>query len=273
MTTLVYDDLTLRAGQQPILDRIGLRVDGPGVFVLLGPSGVGKSSLLRATQRLIDHGEGCWRRQGDILLDGESIFAKGQCKRLLARRIGFIQQKPRPLRGSVIENVELALRHTTRLGRDEIRHRAEAALDQVGLLRELDNLDLDAWRLSGGQMQRLAIARAAALDPEVMLMDEPISSLDPMSSARVEDVILELGSSRLVLLVTHKVGLAVRVADTAAFLLRGPEGAFLLESGPAPEIFEDVQDPVAREFLRMGYGELSTSRAPRRDEELVVQGA
>lgn len=253
-TSLCYRGLALWAGSTPVLDPIDLVVEGPGTFVLLGPSGVGKSSLLRATQRLVEHGENGWRRSGDVLLNGESIFAPRVRKQELARRIGFIQQRPRALGGSVLANVEFALRHTTRLARREIRRRAEEALVQVGLAGELASLDVQAWTLSGGQTQRLAIARAVALDPEVMLMDEPIASLDPLSAERVEEVLVTLARSRLVVLVTHKVGLAVRVADSAAFMLRSERGARLVGQGPAPAVFEEVRDPVAREFMRMGYG-------------------
>lgn len=255
-TTLRYRGLALSAGSTPVLDPIDLVVEGPGTFVLLGPSGVGKSSLLRATQRLVEHGENGWRRSGDVLLNGESIFAPRVRKQELARRIGFIQQRPRALGGSVLANVEFALRHTTHLARREVRRRAEAALVQVGLADELASFDVQAWKLSGGQTQRLAIARAVALDPEVMLMDEPIASLDPLSAERVEEVLVALGRSRLVVLVTHKVGLAVRVADSAAFMLRSERGARLVGQGPAPAVFEEVRDPVAREFMRMGYGQL-----------------
>ncbi|MEM7349967.1 MAG: ATP-binding cassette domain-containing protein [Acidobacteriota bacterium] len=256
MTTLRYESLSLRVGETPILDSIDFEIEGPGVFSLLGPSGVGKSSLLRATQMLIDDGRDGWRRHGDIRLDGESIFARRLRQQELARRIGFVQQRPRMLAGSVRNNVEFALRHTTRLERSEIRRRAEAAIERVGLAQELDSLEVAAWNLSGGQAQRLAIARAIALDPEVLLMDEPISALDPLSAERVEAVIRAIARERLVVLVTHKVGLAVRLARNAAFLLRGKRGARLVESGPAPEIFEHPADPVAYEFVRMGYGKL-----------------
>ncbi len=264
MTTLEYLGLTLHAGAARIVDDVSLAVEGPGVFALLGPSGVGKSSLLRATQRLIDHGRGGWRREGDVRFNGESIFGGGLHKQELARRIGFVQQRPRVLGGSVRGNVEFALRHTTRLGRREIRRRAAAALERVDLARELESLDAAAWKLSGGQIQRLAIARAIALDPEALLMDEPIAALDPLSAERVEEVIREIAADRLVVLVTHKVGLAVRLAGTAGFMMRGPRGARLVEVGRAPEIFESPADPVAREFVRMGYGDIGRAEGRRR---------
>lgn len=251
---LRYRQLTLSAGALPVLDRIDLEIEGPGVFSLLGPSGVGKSSLLRATQRLIEPGRGGWSRSGDVLFHGESVFRRGLSQRDLARRIGFVPQRPRMLAGSVLDNVEFALRHTTRLSRAQIRERAESALGQVGLDDEVEELSMPAWKLSGGQGQRLAVARAIALDPEVLLLDEPISSLDPLAADRVEQVIRRIARRRLVVMVTHKVGSAMRLARSAAFMLRGPRGARVLEVGDVPEILESPRDPVARELVRMSYG-------------------
>ena len=263
MTTLEYEGLTLAAGGTPILDSIDLKIEGPGLFSLLGPSGVGKSSLLRATQRLIEAGRCGWHRSGDVRLNGKSVFSRRLEKHDLARRIGFVQQRPRMLGGSVRANVEFALRHTTRLPRPEIRRRAEAAIERVGLAAELASLEVAAWKLSGGQAQRLAIARAITLDPEVLLMDEPISSLDPLSAERVEEIIRVIARDRLIVLVTHKVGLAVRLADSAGFMLRGNSGARLVEVGRAPEIFESPADPVALEFVRMGFGHVEHRPHPR----------
>lgn len=256
MTRLCYEGLTLHIGETPVLDTIDLTIEGPGIFALLGPSGVGKSSFLRATQRLIDHGREGWRRTGDVRMDGHSIFSPLLPQQELARRIGFVQQRPRMLHGSVRSNVEFALRHTTRLPRQTIRAKAEEALDRVGLSGELEDLEIAAWTLSGGQAQRLAIARAIALDPEVLLLDEPISALDPLSAERVEEVIHALAGEHLVVMVTHKVGLAVRLADSAGFMLRGSEGARLIEVGDAPGIFLHPADPVALEFVQMGYGQV-----------------
>lgn len=262
MTVLEYQGLTLTADTTPILDHIDARIEGPGVFAILGPSGVGKSSLLRATQRLVEHGRDGWRREGDIRFNGESVFSPRVRKQELARRLGFVQQRPRVLGGSVLANVEFALRHTTRLSRPEIRRKAAAALEQVGLSAELPDLEQTAWRLSGGQIQRLAIARAIALDPEALLMDEPISALDPMAAECVEQVIRDLAVDHLIVLVTHKVGLAVRLAGRAGFILRGDRGARLVEVGEAPAIFDHPSDPVAREFIQMGYGPVVDKPVP-----------
>ncbi|WP_089936330.1 ATP-binding cassette domain-containing protein [Candidatus Entotheonella palauensis] len=254
MISLTYDALSLRVGRSPVLDRIDLDLTGPGVVALLGPSGVGKSSLLRATQRLIDHGQEGWKRSGDVRLNGESIFASHIKKHELARWMGFIQQKPRMLGGSARNNVEFALRHTTNLPRAAVRQKAEAALEQVGLTTELDSLDMAAWQLSGGQAQRLAIARAIALEPAVLLMDEPSSALDPLSSQRVESIIRTLAETRLVVMVTHAVSLAERLADVVAFLWRGESGARLVEYGDVSTVLGAPRDLWVRQFVWTARG-------------------
>lgn len=252
MITLGYHDFRLTAGRTAILDGIDLELEGPGVAALLGPSGTGKSSLLRATQRLIEHGREGWSRSGDIRFNGATVFGAALSKQQLARRIGFIHQKPRMLAGSVLANVEFALQHTTALKRAEIRRQAEEALEQVGLTWELASLDLAAWKLSGGQAQRLAIARAIALQPDVLLMDEPTSALDPLKSQQVEEIIRVQARTRLVVLVTHEVHLAERLADFAAFLFRRPEGARIFEAGAAAQVLGEPTHPAVQEFVRTG---------------------
>ncbi len=254
MISLTYEEVCLSTGSNAILDHISLDLHGPGVVALLGPSGVGKSSLLRATQRLIEHGEQGWRRSGTIYLNGENIFASSMNKQKLAQRIGFIQQKPRMLGGSVRANVEFALKHTTRLSKSEIRQKAEQALEQVGLPQELESLNVPAHTLSGGQAQRVAIARAIALEPQVLLMDEPSSALDPLKSLQVEAVIRNLAHTRLIVLVTHEVSLAERLADFAAFLVRGNQGARVVDSGNTPTVFQNPQDPLVQQFISIGRG-------------------
>ena len=252
MITLSYRNFRLSAGQTQILDGIDLDLVGPGVIALLGPSGVGKSSLLRATQRLIEHGRDGWDRSGDVLFNGETVFGSSFSKQHLARRIGFIHQKPRMLAGSVLANVEFALKHTTALKRGEIRRLAEEALEQVGLTWELASLDLAAWKLSGGQAQRLAIARAIALKPDVLLMDEPTSALDPLKRQQVEEIIRAQARTRLIVIVTHEVHLAERLADFAAFMFRQAGGARIFEAGPAAKVLRDPADIAVQEFVRTG---------------------
>jgi phosphate transport system ATP-binding protein len=250
--TLSYRNFRLSVGQTQILDGIELDLVGPGVVALLGPSGVGKSSLLRATQRLIEHGRDGWSRSGDVLFNGQTVFGSSFSKQQLARRIGFIHQKPRMLAGSVLANVEFALKHNTTLKRSAIRRRAEEALEQVGLTWELASLELAAWKLSGGQAQRLAIARAIALQPDVLLMDEPTSALDPLKRQQVEEIIRAQARARLIVLVTHEVHLAERLADFAAFMFRQHGGARIFETGPAAMVLRDPAEVAVQEFVRTG---------------------
>jgi phosphate transport system ATP-binding protein len=250
--TLSYRNFRLSVGKTQILDGIDLDLVGPGVIALLGPSGVGKSSLLRATQRLIEHGRDGWNRSGDVLFNGETVFGPTFSKQQLARRIGFIHQKPRMLAGSVLANVEFALKHATTLKRTAIRGLAEEALEQVGLTWELASLELAAWKLSGGQAQRLAIARAIALQPDVLLMDEPTSALDPLKRQQVEEIIRAQARTRLIVLVTHEVHLAERLADFAAFMFRQHGGARIFEAGPAAKLLRDPVEVAVQEFVRTG---------------------
>jgi len=246
---LQYENLTLRVAGGIVLDSVSLDLRGPGVVVLLGPSGAGKSTLLKATQRLVEHGRDGWVRQGEIYLDGQSVF-RGP-RRDIARRIGYIQQAPAMLQGSVRDNVEFALRHDGRTPRREVRQLAESALENAGLTGEVP-LDRAAATLSGGQQQRLAIARTLALGPDVYLMDEPTSALDPVSSLHIERLIRRLAREQLVVMVTHKVALADRVGDYAGVLLRGEHGSQISEFGRLPSVLRHPTNEGARRFIESG---------------------
>ncbi|WP_461534996.1 ATP-binding cassette domain-containing protein [Spongorhabdus nitratireducens] len=254
MIQLEYQNLSLKSDNVAILDQINFEIDGPGVFALLGPSGTGKSTLLRATQRMIESDDTHWQRSGDILLNGKSVFASSLGRHQLARQIGYIPQRPRMLHGSVLANVEFALKHTTRLSAEEIRTKALAALAEVDVTSELPTLDKAASELSGGQAQRVAIARAIALNPSVLLMDEPSTGLDPFKVQLLEQVIRNTARLRLVVLVTHDVVLARRLAKWVGFILPGENGSRLVEFGATEQVFDRPQDPVVKEFIALGSG-------------------
>lgn len=234
---LTYQSFSLRNGAEPLLSDLSLSLPGPGITSILGPSGCGKSTLLRAATRLIDRRDG-WRHTGDILLDGSSVFTLDPTE--LRRRVGLVLQSPVMFRGTPVENVEFALRHARRAGRrasSAAARRAAAlrALEAVGLVDEVDCLRGEARRLSGGQQQRLAIARALALDPEVLLMDEPTSALDGEAASRIAEVAVRLATTRLVVIVTHTADLARGVGGTAVVLERdqsGGRGGVVAAVGP-----------------------------------------
>jgi energy-coupling factor transporter ATP-binding protein EcfA2/protein-tyrosine-phosphatase len=182
------------------------------------------------------------------------------------------------LAGSVLANVEFALKHATTFKRSAIRRLAEEALEQVGLTWELASLDLAAWKLSGGQAQRLAIARAIALQPDVLLMDEPTSALDPLKRQQVEEIIRAQARARLVVIVTHEVHLAERLADFAAFMFRQHGGARIFEAGPVAKVLRNPAEVAVQEFVRTGRAgrepapESDSIPAKAEDSESTTQG-
>ena len=219
------------------------------ITVLMGPSGCGKTSLLNCMNRICEMVSGC-HMQGQMLIAGQDNHASGIDLLALRRRVGMIFQKPNPFPLSIRSNVELAL---TEHGfkRRERTEKVEQALRDVGLWEEVkDRLDASAMSLSGGQKQRLCIARAIALKPDVLLMDEPCSALDPISSAVVESLILRLKAHYTVLLVTHNLAQARRVADLCGvFWVRDGAGC-LIEFGPADQIFNQPRDPLTAAYVQ-----------------------
>lgn len=247
MIQLHYDHFALSVRKRPILAPITMNLTGPGVVALLGPSGVGKSSLLRATQHLILKSNDDWRSQGNITLNGRSVFKIKN----LARRIGFIHQRPRMLHGSVLENVTFALKHSAKLGRVERRRKAEQVIKKVGLFDEIE-ANTPAWSLSGGQAQRLAVARAIALEPEVLLMDEPCSALDPIKSKHMETLIRDVAQEHLVVMVTHDPIFTQRIAREVVFLMPTENGASMIAKGATQEIFTKPPQHTICQFIHYG---------------------
>jgi len=230
------------------LKGVSLRIPRFKVTAVIGPSGCGKSTLLRCFNRMNDLIPGS-RVEGEVLFEGENIYDRGADVTALRRRVGMVFQKPNPFPKSIFENVAFGLRiHGYR---KDLRERVETALRKAALWDEVrDRLSAPAHTLSGGQQQRLCIARALALEPEVLLMDEPTSALDPAAAARIEDLIAQLKESFTVVVVTHNMQQAARIADYTAFLLDGE----LVEWGPTVEIFTRPRDRRTEEYVTGRFG-------------------
>jgi phosphate transport system ATP-binding protein len=231
---------------RPALREVSLRVADRAITAVLGPSGCGKSTLLRAINRTNDGLPGA-RMTGSILLDGRDVYAPGTDVVALRRRVGMVFQRPAVFAMSVFDNVAYGPRAAGR--RASLGPAVESALRRAALWEEVrDRLDADAGALSLGQQQRLCIARALAVEPEVLLLDEPTSALDPGASARIEDLLRELRGSLTIVLATHALGQAARLAQTAAYL----EDGALVEAGPAARVLSRPSDPRTAAFVSAG---------------------
>jgi phosphate transport system ATP-binding protein len=220
------------------------------VLALLGPSGCGKTTLLRALNRLVELTPGA-RRGGRILLDGDDVDALDVTA--LRRRVAMVFQQPNPFPMSIFDNVAYALREqgSRRVRRRVLEPPVREALERAGLWAEVEHdLNRPALRLSGGQQQRLCIARALAVRPDVLLLDEPCSALDPRSTAIIEELILELREQLAVVIVTHNLQQAYRVADHVAFMYLGE----LVEYGPAEDVFGSPKHPRTADYVHGAFG-------------------
>jgi phosphate transport system ATP-binding protein len=236
-------------GEKQALHRISMPVPRGKVTALVGPSGCGKSTLLRSVNRLNDLVDGV-RVGGDMLLNGDSIYGQGVDVIELRKRIGMVFQKPNPFPMSIFENVIYSLRIDGERDKHLLAEVCEKSLVGAGLWDEVkDRLHDSALQLSGGQQQRLCIARAIAAEPEVLLLDEPCSALDPIATGRIEDLIEELKGSYSILIVTHNMQQASRTSDHTAFMYLGR----LVEYGPTNDIFlaphlRETEDYVTGRF-------------------------
>ncbi|MFM8386393.1 MAG: phosphate ABC transporter ATP-binding protein PstB [Planctomycetia bacterium] len=236
-------------GAAKALHQVSMAVPRGMVTALIGPSGCGKSTLLRSVNRMNDLIDGV-RIDGRMLLNGDPIYGKAVDVIELRKRVGMVFQKPNPFPMSIFENVVYALRIDGERDRTRLEESCEASLRGAGLWEEVkDRLQESALALSGGQQQRLCIARAIAGDPEVLLLDEPCSALDPIATGRIEDLIQELKGAYTILIVTHNMQQAARTSDTTAFMYLGR----LIEYGPTEDIFlhphlKETEDYVTGRF-------------------------
>ncbi len=232
-----------------VLEDVAFRAPRGRTTVVLGPSGCGKTTLLLALDRLLDEVPGA-RVAGRVRIHGIDVLDRALSPRELRRRVGLVFQEPAPFPFSIRENLELPLREHGCGDREERRRRVRRALEEVGLLGEVaDRLGRSALELSGGQRQRLCLARALVLEPEVLLLDEPTSSLDALAAAKVERAVGAQRGRRTVLLVTHDVRQARRLADHVVCLWAEGHTTHVIEEAPAGEFFAAPRHPLARALV------------------------
>jgi phosphate transport system ATP-binding protein len=244
------EDLSVAYADKPAVRNVSLSIREGEVLALIGPSGCGKTTLLRTLNRLTELTPTA-QRTGTLRLDADDVDALDVTD--LRRRVTMVFQQPNPFPMSIFDNVAYALREQARRRprRSELAEPVRYALERAGLWDEVaDDLDRPALRLSGGQQQRLCIARALAAQPEVLLLDEPCSALDPRSTATIERLIVELRSSLAVVIVTHNLQQAYRVADRVAFMFLGE----LIEHGSAEQVFGAPRAARTRDYLAGAFG-------------------
>ncbi|HET7212042.1 MAG TPA: phosphate ABC transporter ATP-binding protein PstB, partial [Terriglobia bacterium] len=225
-----------------------LNISDQKITALIGPSGCGKSTFLRTLNRMHETIHGT-RSEGEVLLDGQNIFELDVVR--LRRRVGMVFQKSNPFPKSIFENVAYGLRINKMGGRGLIEEIVEKSLRRAALWDEVkDLLHKSAYSLSGGQQQRLCIARALAVDPEVLLLDEPCSALDPIATAKIEDLLLDLASSCTIVIVTHNMQQAARVADHTGFFLLGK----LIEFNRTDVIFKNPARKETEDYITGRFG-------------------
>ena len=243
-------DLHLWYGEMEALKGVSLDMNKNSVTALIGPSGCGKSTFLKTLNRMNDLVEGC-RIEGDVRLDGEDIFRKGIDLAELRKRVGMVFQKPNPFPMSIYDNIAYGPRVNGIRKKKVLDEIVEKALRGAARWDEVhDRLRKSAMGLSGGQQQRLCIARVLAVEPEVVLMDEPTSALDPISTQRIEDLMAELKQKYTIVIVTHNMQQAARIADRTAFFLKGE----IIEAGDTLQIFQQPKDKRTEDYITGRFG-------------------
>ena len=243
-------DMELYYGSFHALKNVNLNIASGEITAFIGPSGCGKSTFLKSLNRMNDLVEGC-RITGDIRLMGEDIYDKNMDVSVLRRRVGMVFQKPNPFPMSVYDNIAYGPRTHGVRKKDELDGIVEQSLRGAAIWDEVkDRLKKSALGLSGGQQQRLCIARALAVQPDILLMDEPTSALDPVSTLVVEQLACELKEACTLVVVTHNMQQAARISDSVAFFLLGE----LVEHAPTAQLFKNPTDPRTADYLTGRFG-------------------
>lgn len=251
MSNIKFDvkNLNLHYGKFHALKDVNMEIPEKQITAFIGPSGCGKSTFLKCLNRMNDLVEGC-NITGDVKLDGEDIF-DGMDVNLLRKRVGMVFQNPNPFPMSVYDNIAYGPRTHGIHSKEKLDEIVERSLKQAAIWDELkDRLKKSALGLSGGQQQRLCIARALAVEPEVLLMDEPTSALDPISTSKIEDLAMELKHDYTIIMVTHNMQQAPRIADKTAFFLLGQ----VIEFDDTEKMFSKPQDKRTEDYITGRFG-------------------
>ena len=249
MDKFTIENLDLYYGDFKALKNINLNISPNEITAFIGPSGCGKSTLLKSLNRMNDLVEGC-RINGKVLLDGQDIYGNMDIN-LLRKRVGMVFQKPNPFPMSIYDNIAYGPRTHGIRSKVKLDDLVERSLRDAAIWDELkDRLKKSALGLSGGQQQRLCIARALAVEPEVLLMDEPTSALDPISTSKIEDLAVELKKNYTIVMVTHNMQQAARISDKTAFFLLGE----VVEYGETEQIFSMPKNKKTEEYITGRFG-------------------
>ena len=249
MEKLATENLNLFYGSFQALQNVNIKIPAREITAFIGPSGCGKSTLIKTLNRMNDLVEGC-RIEGKVLLDGIDIYGSMDTNQL-RKRVGMVFQKPNPFPISVYDNIAYGPRTHGVRGKAKLDDVVERCLKDAAIWDEVkDRLKKSALGLSGGQQQRLCIARALAVDPEVLLMDEPTSALDPISTAKIEELVMEIKNSYTIVIVTHNMQQAVRISDETAFFLMGE----IIEFGDTDRLFSNPKDKRTEDYITGRFG-------------------
>lgn len=250
MEKVSINNISLSFGSKQVLKDVSLEIKEKTIVALIGPSGCGKSTLLKCINRMHDHNDAA-NVSGTVYLNGEDIYDKKQNVNYVRKQIGMVFQKPNPFPKSIADNIAYGLKINGIKDKKEIAEIVEKSLKGAYLWDEVsDKLEVSALSLSGGQQQRLCIARCIAISPDVILMDEPTSALDPIATKKVEDLIIELKKHYTIIIVTHNMQQARRIADKIAMLYLGD----LIEYTDTASFFENPQHQLAKKYVHGDFG-------------------
>lgn len=249
MSKLTIENLDLYYGDFHALKSVNLNIPAKEITAFIGPSGCGKSTLLKSLNRMNDLVKDC-RITGNVLLDGEDVYRNLDINKL-RKKVGMVFQKPNPFPMSIYDNIAFGPRTHGIHGKAELYEIVERSLKQAAIWDEVkDRLHKSALGMSGGQQQRLCIARALAIEPDVLLMDEPTSALDPISTSKIEDLVIELKQKYSIVIVTHNMQQAVRISDKTAFFLMGE----VVEFNQTSQLFSLPQDERTENYITGRFG-------------------